>query len=164
MSTLDIAAVVDAVARVIADAIDGHVFAAGITQAVTDAQPQVVPLADDLTEGGLPAVTVAMTTWARIGQPGNERMRMNLLAVVWRPRAPLSAHTDLYADLSKLLDAFEAHTKAYTVEPHVQSATLTAGPGIVPRTLPRGDPGRVFLTLPVEIEVVANRTVVPQPA
>ena len=164
MSALDVAAIVDGAARVMADAISGHIFAAAVTTSVTSAVPEVVPIADDFTEGGLPAVTVALTTWAPTGQPGNERMRLSLLAVVWRPRVPLSSHTDLYADLSKILDAFIAHDKLYLTEGHVQSSSVMGGAGIVPRTLPRGDQSRVFLTLPVTIEVVCNRFVIPQPA
>jgi hypothetical protein len=164
VSALDVAAIVDAAARVVAGAIDGHIFAAGVTQSVTDAAPQVVPIADDFTEGGLPAVTVAMTDWAPILQPGNERAHLTIRAVVWRPRAPLSSHADLYGDLSRILDAWLAHAKAYLEEAHVQSALVKGGPGIVPRTLPRGDQSRVFLTLPVDVEIVTNRLVLPQPA
>src|SRR5205823_7118254 len=85
------AAIVDGAARVIADAIAGHVFAAGVTQAVTDPAPLVVPLADDFTEVGLPAVTVALGAWDPALQPGNERLHLDLLRAVWRSRLPAAA-------------------------------------------------------------------------
>lgn len=55
-ATYSIAAVIDACAGVIAGAIDGHVFAAGVTTEVTTSTPMVVPIADDFSETGMPAV------------------------------------------------------------------------------------------------------------
>lgn len=163
------ASIVDACARVIADVIGGHVFAAGVTAAVTGAQPLVVPLADDFTEGGLPAVTCALGEWVPRLSPGLERYGtdnpLRILVVVWRARLPLGDNVAaLYADRDAIADAWIAHTKAYLVEPTLQAAILAGGPGIVPRSL--GDPAspRNFLTLPFTVNVSLNRTVVPQPA
>jgi hypothetical protein len=157
--------IVDGCARVIADAISGHIFAAGVTQSVTDAAPLVVPLADDFTEVGLPAVTCAMGPWTSSPQPGNERLHIEILGVVWRPRAGLGDNVALlYADRDAIADAWIAHSKAYLTENTLQSAILASGPGIVPRAL--GDPSnqRLFLTLPFTVNVVCNRTVLFQPA
>lgn len=159
------AAIVDGCARVIADVIAGHVFAAGVTPSVTSAAPEVVPLADDFTEAGLPAVLCAMGQWDPTLQPGNERLHLTIVASIWRDRVALADSTAaLYADRDALADAWIAHTKAYLVEASLQSAILMGGPGIVSRTLPRGETSRVFLTLPFTVQVVCNRIVVPQPA
>jgi hypothetical protein len=169
MTTAFASALVDACARVIADAVSGHIFAAGVTESVTDAQPLVVPLADDFTEVGLPMVTCAMGAWSPALQPGNERYgRENpfrVLCAVWRPRVPLGDNVNaLYGDRDAIADAFIAHTKAYLAETMLQAAILAGGPGIVPRSL--GDPVNPsrFLTLPFTVNVTTNRTVVPQPA
>jgi len=161
--------IVDAVSRVIADAIDGHIFGAGVTESVMDAQPLVVPLADDFTEGGLPAVTCAMGAWSPIVGAGNERYGASnpfrILCAVWRPRVPLGDNVAaLYLDRDRIADAFIAHSKAYLAEATLQAAMLGGGPGIVPRSL--GDPTnpRRFLTLPFTVNVSTNRTIVPQPA
>jgi hypothetical protein len=161
--------IVDSVARICAEVVgaDDHVFAAGVTQDVTTAEPLIVPLADDFTEAGMPAITVALGEWKPILQPGNERLHMTLLCAVWRPRAPLGDNTAaLYADRDALADAFIAHTKAYLHERHLQSAILMGGPGIRPRGIPHGpsrESERLFLTLPFTVEAVCNRTVVPKP-
>jgi hypothetical protein len=165
VSALDTAAIVDGAARVIADAINGHVFAAGVTQTVTDPAPAVVPLADDFTEGGLPAVTVALGAWEPLLQPGNERLHVTLVCAVWRPRVPLGDNTvALYGDRDAIADAWLAHSKAYLAEARIQSAVLMGGPGIVPRSIPITDTARLFLTLPFTVEVITNRAVVPAPA
>ena len=164
MST-DTAAIVDGCARVIADVIGGHVFAAGITTSVTAAAPEVVPLADDFTEAGMPMVTCAMGHWEPLLQPGNERLHITIVASVWRPRVPLGENTAaLYADRDAIADAWIAHTKAYLTENSLQSAVLMGGPGIVSRAIPSGNGERTFLTLPFTVEVKCNRIVVPQPA
>lgn len=164
MST-NTAGIVDGAARVIAGAIAGHIFAAGVTQAVTDPTPLVVPIADDFTEGGLPAVTCAMGEWSPLLQPGNERLHLTILGAVWRPRLPLGDNVAaLYADRDAIADAWIAHTKEYLVEATLQSAILAGGPGIVPRSLGDAASPRQFLTLPFTVNVVCNRTVVPQPA
>lgn len=158
-------AIVDGCARVVAGAIDGHVFAAGITESVVDATPEVVPLADDFTEAGLPAVTCAMGPWTPALQPGNERLHLEVMGVVWRPRVPLGDNVAaLYADRDAIAEAFIAHTKAYIAEASLQSAVLGGGPGIVPRSLGDVANRRLFLTLPFTVNVVCNRPVVPQPA
>lgn len=166
MSSIE-ASVIDAVARVVADAVAGHIFAAGVTASVIGAAPEVVPLADDFSEGGLPVVTVAMSPWTNLAQPGNERKHREVLCVVWRPRVPLGeVVAALYADCDAIADAFIGHSKAYLAEPTLQSAILTGGPGIVPRTLPAHGavPERSFLTLPFTVAVVLNRSVAFAPA
>lgn len=165
MTDITTTTLIDTAARVISEAIDGHIFAAGVTQAVTDLVPLVVPLADDFTEAGMPAVTVALGPWDPTLQPGNERLHVTLLCAVWRPRVPLGVNTAaLYADRDAIADAWIAHTKAFGVEPALQSTILSGGPGIVPRSVPAGDRDRIFLTLPFSINCTFNRTVVPQPA
>lgn len=165
MTATSTTAIVDGCARVIAGAIDGHVFAAGVTQSVLDAAPLVVPVADDFLEGGLPAVTCALSDWTTAQQPGNERLRLTILGVVWRPRLPLGdSVAALYADRDAIADAWLAHSKAYLTEATLQSAMLEGGPGIVPRTLGDVAAPRMFLTLPFTVNVVCNRTVLPQPA
>ncbi len=159
------AAIVDGCARVIAGAIDGYIYAAGVTQSVTDAAPLVVPIARDFTEAGLPAVTCAMGPWDPLLRPGNERLHLTILGAVWREAAELGDNMILlYADRDAIADAWIAHAKAYETEATLQSASLAGGPGIMPRSL--GDPGatRNFLTLPFTVNVVCNRTVVPLPA
>jgi hypothetical protein len=162
--------IVDAVARVCAEAIGAgdHVFAAGVTLDVTTMEPMVVPLADDFSEAGLPAVTVAMGQWLPVLQPGNERLTMTLLCAVWRPRVPLEENTNaLYDDRDALANAFIDHTKAFLHEPRIQSAILMGGPGIRARSIPRGtsaESARPLLTLPFTVEVKCNRPVRPQPA
>jgi len=169
MTTPFTSPIVDACASVIADAIHGSTFAAGVTQSVMDAQPLVVPLADDFTEGGLPVVTCALGTWNPIPNPSQEQYgRSNpfqILCVVWRPRLPLGANVAaLYLDRDAIADALIAHSKLKLVEPHVEAAILAGGSGIVPRSL--GDPQspRMFLTLPFTVNVFTNRIVTFQPA
>jgi hypothetical protein len=170
--TITTATIVDAIARVCARAIgpDAHVFAAGVTTDVTTAEPLVVPVADDFSEAGMPAVTVALGPWSPALQPGNERLTLTLLGAIWANRLPLAENTQLlYAARDSLADAFIEHTKAFLHEARVKSAVLMGGPGIRPRSVPRGlsatEVGeRIFLTLPFTVEVKCNRTVVPQPA
>jgi len=158
------AAIIDGCAQVIAGVIGGHVFAAGVTTSVTTARPEVVPLADDFSEAGMPAVTCAMGAWAPTLQPGNERLHITIVASIWRPRVPLADNTvALYADRDALADGWIAHTKAYVTEYTLQSAILMGGPGIVPRSVPGAQSERMFLTLPFTVEVVCNRIVVPLP-
>lgn len=158
--------IVDGCARVISGVIDGHIFAAGVTQSVLDAAPLVVPMARDYLETGLPAVTCAMGPWTALLQPGNERLHLTILGAVWREAAELGDNMLLlYADRDAIADAWIAHTKAYLTELTLQSAILVGGPGIMPRSLVREDGStRNFLTLPFTVNVVCNRTVVPQPA
>jgi len=161
--TAKTAAVADAVARVISDAIEGYIFAAGVTQEVTDPVPYVVPIADDLSEQEMPIVTVAMGPWTSLLQPGNERLHMELLCAVWRERAELGQSVALlYTDRDVIADAFIAHSKAYEIHATIQAATFESGPGIVPRQLP--NTARLFVTLPFTVRVVLNRSVIPQPA
>lgn len=163
MSTF--AATIDAIGRVMADAVDGHVFAAGVTVEATGAAPELVPIADDFTEGGFPVVTVALGPWQAINQPGNQRVHIELRCAVWRARVPLGESASaLYDDLQAIDAALSAHTKAYRIEPTLQSALLTGGPGIVPRTVPSGSGERTLLTLPFTIDVVLAAIVVLRPA
>jgi hypothetical protein len=163
--TTNTQAIVDGCARVIAEIISGTVFAAGVTPSVTGPEPTVVPLADDFTEVGMPIVTCAMSKWSPALQPGNERLTMDILCAVWRPRAGLGENTNaLYADRDAIADAWIAHTKAYLTELTLQSAIVMGGPGIVPRQLPAGNGQRWFLSLPFTVEVKCNRVVVPAPA
>lgn len=170
MATYAVAAIIDAIAGVIANAVEGNIFAAGVTQEVTDPIPLVVPLADDFTEVGMPMVTCALGEWHPILEPGNERYGnsnpLQVLCAVWRPRVPLGQNVALlYADRDAIVDAFIAHTKAGSIVPELQAAIMAGGPGIVPRSVPRvGDSQRSFLTLPFTVNVTINRTVVPQPA
>ena len=162
MTALNTSAIVDGAARVIAGVIGGHVFAAGVTASVTIAEPEVVPLADDLTEVGFPIVTVALGAWDPLLQPGNERLHLVLQCAVWRPRVPLGQNTtDLYADRDAIADAWIAHSKGYLAEAQIQSAILQGGPGIVPRFIPPEDRSRGYLTLPFTVEVICNRAVTP---
>lgn len=159
--------IVDAVARVCAQAVQGKHYAAGVTTDVITEQPEVVPVADDFGETGLPAVTVVMGSWSPVIGSGWERLTVKLMGAVWRPRQPLAENTTkLYADRDALVDAFIAHTKAFLHEPTLQSAVLEGGPGIRPRAIPRGGgaESRLFLTLPFTVEVKVQRAVVPQPA
>lgn len=177
MPTIEITTtkIVDAVARVCAEAIgisegdlDNHIFASGITDDVITNEPMVVPLADDFTEAGFPAVTVAMGAWLPVLHPTEERLTVTLQCAVWRDRALLGEATNaLYADRDALSNAFIDHTKAFGHEPRIQSAILMGGPGIRARSIPRGtsaEAGRIFLTLPFTVEVKTNRVVRPQPA
>lgn len=165
-ATYSIAAIIDACAQVIAGAIDGHVFAAGVTPAVTTATPAVVPIADDFTEGGLPIVLCTLGTWHPALQPGNERYGasdpLQVLCAVWRPRKPLGEVVALLlADRDRIVDAWIAHSKAGLVVAELQAAILAGGPGLVPQV---DGSGREFLTLPFTVNVTINRTVVPEPA
>jgi hypothetical protein len=170
--TITTTKIIDSVAQVCADALgpDAHIFAAGVTTDVTTAEPMVVPVADDFSETGMPAITVALGAWRPLLQPGNERLTLTLIGSVWANRVPLDVNTKLLYDArDALADAFIAHTKAFLHEGRVQSTILMGGPGIVPRAVPRGLTAegageRVFLTLPFTVEVKCNRTVVPQPA
>ena len=95
---------------------------------------------------------------------------MTLVGAIWRSRVPLGENVAaLYADRDALADAFIAHGKAFLHERKLGSATLMGGPGIRPRSIPRGDAAsglgaRLFLTLPFTVQAVVNRSVVPQPA
>lgn len=173
-ATFSLAAVIDSVAKVIATAVDGYVFAAGVTEVVTGGAPMVVPLADGFDEVGTPMVTCALGPWKPVLQPGNERYGntnpLEILCAVWRPRMPLGDNVvALYADRDAIVDAVIGHTKAFGHVGELQAAILAGGPGIVPRALPRslareGAGDRLFLTLPFTVNVHLNRTVVPQPA
>jgi hypothetical protein len=167
--------ILDAAARACAVAIgvsegdlDNHIFAAGVTDAVTELEPMVVPLADDFTEAGLPAVTLTLGKWTPLLQPGNERLTFTLVGAIWRPRVPLGENTAaLMNDRDALADAFIAHGKAFLHDPAVQSVVLMGGPGIRARAVPKGtssEASRILLTLPFTLEVKCNRTVIPQPA
>jgi hypothetical protein len=173
--TITTTRVIDAVARVCATAIgvsegdlDNHIFAAGVTDEVTAADPMVVPLADDFTEAGLPAVTVALGPWSSAWYGSEERVSMTLLCAVWRPRLPLGEVTaQLYADRDAIADAFLDRTKAFGHEPALQSAKPKGGPGIRSRSIPRvisAESGRTFLTLPFTVDVTLSRRATPQPA
>lgn len=159
----DTNAIVDGAAKVIAGILTGHIFASGLTAAVTGTA-DVVAMADDFTEH-IPAVTVALSDWTSTLQPGSERLHASLLCTVWRPRNPLDESVQaLYGDRDKISNAWIAHTKAYLVETTLQSAILAGGPGIVERRL--GDPANpnLYLTLPFTVNVVCMRAVVPLPA
>lgn len=168
MSSLVTKTIIDAVGRVIATVIDGHVWACGVTADVTTAEPLVVPLADDFTESGFPGATVALAPWKNLAQPMQERLHLELLCAVWRSRVPLGENVNaLYDDFDKLRGAFIAHAKLFVHEPAVQSALLLGGPGIEPRAVPRlaaVESDRLFLTLPFRLEVVTNVVVTYQPA
>ncbi len=159
----DTPAIVDAAARVISDVIDGHIFAAGVTQSVIDLVPQVVPLADDFTEADFPVVTVALGQWSPVLLPTNERLTITLNCAVYRWRAPLAENANaLLRHRDDIADAWIARTKGYLTELSVQSMVLMGGPGIVPVNLP--NVARGFLSLPFTVEVKCNRIVSPQPA
>jgi hypothetical protein len=161
----DTNAIVDGCARVIADAVDGTVFAAGVTAVVTAAETRVVPIADDWSEVGFPIVTVYLGPWAGTLQPGNERLKVTLNCAIWRERAELGVNTAaLYADRDALADAWIARTKAYLAEATLQSAVLMGGSGILPVDVPSGQRSRELLSLPFTVDVVCNRTVSAQPA
>ncbi len=174
MSTvrIDTPTVLDAVARVLADIVgaDGYVFSAGETAEIVEAAPEIVPLSDDFTELAMPIVTVALGPWKPALHPGLERLRLTAVCSVWRDRVPLAENVvALYQARDALADAFIDHTKLFVHEPAVQSAVLKGGPGIVPRSIPRGEAAsgrgtRLFLTLPFSLDVVCNRAVQPQPA
>ena len=162
------ATILDSLAQVLAEVVGGYIFSAGTTTDVTTAEPTVVPLADDFSEAGMPAVTVALGPWKPLLQPGNERLHLIAKCAVWRERVPLADNVQaLYADRDAIADALIAHGKLFLHEPAVASAVLQGGQGIVARAVPRGlsaaEP-RIFLTLPFTVEIVCNRAVVPQPA
>ena len=162
--TITTTRIVDAIARVCAEAIDGYQYAAGVTTDVLTEQPLVVPVADDFGEAGMPAVTVVLGPWEPVIGSGWERRTLTVQGAVWRPRQPLAENTQaLYADTDALVEAFISHTKAFLHEAALQSAVLAGGPGIVPRAIPRagGDQSRLYLTLPFTVEVKAQRSVVP---
>jgi hypothetical protein len=165
MTTFNFGVIEDAVARVCADAIDGHIYAAGIDATVTSAKPLVVPLDRNFIEADLPAVTCVIGDGDVVTQPGVLRPHIIVLGVVWREGTDLGqAKNLLLEDLAKLIDAFAAHTKAYLVEASVQSALFARWTRPMPRSF--GDqvnPG-TYLTLPFEIDVVAMRAVTLQPA
>lgn len=165
MTDIDYPAILDSCARVIAGAVPGStLFAAGVTLTAISAVPELNPLADDFTEAGMPAVTVAIGPWTPLAQSGNVRDHITVHCAIWRPRVPLGDNTNaLYADASALEREFAAHTKLY-LAPDVQSGMLMGGPGIVPRALPSGNNERWFLTLPFTVDVVLNRIVVFAPA
>ena len=165
MATYSIAAVLDACAKVNAGAIDGHVFAAGVTPDVVTSTPTVVPIADDFTEVGFPIVLCTLGAWHPALLPGLERYGnsdpLQILCSVWRPRFPLAeAVQALLADRDAIVDAWIAHTKAGLVVPELQAAVLAGGPGLVPQKVGDGQ----FLTLPFTVNVTLNRSVSPQPA
>ena len=172
MTAISTSALVDGVAQVIAGAIPGaHVFASGVTVAVTTAAPLVVPIVDDFTEGDLPAVTCVLGAWRPTLQPGNERYGesnpLQILCAVWRDRVDLTASTQaLYADRDAIADAMISHAKAFMADLSIQAVILDGGPGIVPRSIPVGGAGveRLFLTLPFTVNLHLSRVVVPQPA
>lgn len=166
--TTSSAAIVDGTGRVIAGAVTGgHVFAAGTTTSVIDAQPLVVPVSDNFLEtGGEAAVLVTLGAWESAIQGANERLRVTLLCSVWRERGIDLGQVvnQLLDDRDAIADAFIAHTKAFLAEATLQSLMLAGGPGIVPRELGERPNVRTFLTLPFTANAVLNRTVVPQPA
>jgi hypothetical protein len=166
------AAILDGIARIMSDAIaDSHIYAAGTTQSVLDNAPLVVPIAEDfLQDGGVAGVLCTLGDWHPILQPGNERFgNANPLVIhcsVWRELGiDLGQVVNLLlADRDEIADAFIAHTKAYLTDGDLQAAILAGGPGLVPRTIGSGENARAFLTLPFDVNVSLNRTVVPQPA
>lgn len=164
MTDVSTKTVIAAVARVCADAVEGHIFSAGV-DVVTASQPLVVPISDDFTQTGLPAVTCALAPWESAPQPGNERRRMQVLGAVWRARVPMDVNVAaLYDDLDALVDAFAVHSKAYLHEQNLQSAIFSRGPGIQERSIGDAEAPRMFLTLPFTVEVVVSRPVVRLPA
>jgi hypothetical protein len=167
MSTFDFGAIEDGVARVCADAIDGTVFAAGLTAAVTDFEPQVVPLERTFLEGGLPAVTCLMGPGTHLAQPGASRLRITIDGVIWRDGVELgTSKNQLLGDLAALIDAFAGHTKAYLVAVGVQSAMFMSWSRPTPRAIAGDEDANPshYLTLPFAVEVVAQREVSFQPA
>lgn len=164
MATYSIAAVLDAAAKVVAGAIDGHVFAAGVTQEVTTAAPTVVPIADDFTQVGFPIVLLTLGAWHPALLPGLERYGnsdpLQLLGSVWVPRFPLAeAVQALLGYRDAIVDAWIDHTKAGLVVAELQAAVLAGGPGLVPQKVGEQE----FLTLPFTVNVTLNRSVTPKP-
>lgn len=167
--------IIDALGRICAEALglddpEGHVFAAGSTEDIVTNEPAIVPLADDFTEAGMPAVTLALGPWTSLQQPGNERLTFQVEGAFWRERVPLGENTAaLYAHRDALSDAVIRHGKAFLEDGTIQSVVLKGGPGIRPRSVPRalaaaGRGDRLFLTLPFALEVKCNRAVTAKPA
>jgi hypothetical protein len=166
VSAFNFGAIEDGVARVCADAIGGRVYAAGLTASVIGAAPQVVPLDRNFTELGMPAVTCVIGDGQQLLQPGNVRLHITILGVVWREGVELGdAKNALLGDLAALIDVFAAHTKGYLTDAAIQSAVLTKWSRPTPRALGDAASGeRQFLTLPFEIEAVASRQILMHPA
>lgn len=125
-----VATVLDAIGRICSEALGGdeHVFAAGVTQEVADADPMVVPLADDFIETGMPACTLALGEWSPVLQPHQERLTLEVLGAIWRNRVPLDDNTvGLYDDCDTLRDAFIAHAYAFNHHEQIQSVVLMGG-------------------------------------
>lgn len=167
-------AIVHAIGRVCAEAIGAgnYVFAVSELEEPDpdrESEPMVVDLADDFTEVGFPLVSLTIGAWTT-SYGGEERLTLNLGGSVWAERFPLDVNTRLlYSARDALADAFIAHTKAFSIAPEIQSALLMGGPGIRPRSIPRADKAagsgdRLFLTLPFNVQVKANRPIQPQPA
>jgi len=161
--------VMDAIAQVCSLALGGgHVFAAGTTDSVTGVDPDVVPLADDFIEAGMPAITVTLGPWQPPMLPGHVRETVTCLGAIWRRRVPLAENVQgLYGDRARLIRAFVAHARAFEHVDAIQSAVLMGGPGLKGRAIPRrgGAEGTaLFLTLPFKVEVKLMYTLVAQPA
>lgn len=164
--------VMDAVAQVCSLALGGgRVFAAGTTDPVTDADPDVVPLADDFIEsvtGDEGVVTVTLGPWRPPMLPGHVRETVTCLGAIWRRRVPLAENMQrLYGDRDRLIRAFVAHARAFEHVGAIQSAVLMGGPGIKARAIPRrggAENTALFLTLPFTVEVKLMYTLVAQPA
>lgn len=166
------ATVLDAIGRVCAEAIPDaeHVFAADVSAEQAGAAPEIVPLADDFTEVGLPAVLVALGQWESAFRTSLERLTLIAECSVWRERFPLGENAALlYQDRDALAEAFIEHAKLYFADPAIQSAVLMGGSRLVTRAIPRGTGDqqtgpRLFLTLPFRIKVVCERVKPAQPA
>lgn len=166
--------VLDAVARICSEAIGGgKVFAAGLTDAVTDLDPDVVPLADDFAEHiggdeGAPAVTVTLGAWSAPLLPGHVRETITVECAIWRRRVPLGENIQkLYGDRDRLIRAFAAHTLGFQHVDSVTSVILLGSKGIKAMALPRRggqEATALFLTLPFRVEVKVQYHLQAQPA
>lgn len=166
------ATVWDAIASVCAD-LTGiqHVYAAGVTEAVTDDEPLVTPLQDEFVESGLPAVVVMLGPHSALQSHGYTRMTYEFRINVWAERQPVGAQSVLLADaIDELYAGFAEHSKAklYAEEAsfQLQSALITGGAGIEARSFAGAEsqPARVYLVAPLTAEVKVDRRITPQPA
>lgn len=149
--------VLDATARVCADAIGGTVFAAGDTAAITGVQPLVVPVADDWSEVGYPIVTAVLGTWGSKRQSMVERLHIAIECAVWRERSPLGeTHAALLGDLNAIRAELLLHDKLHVPHAALQWAMLEGGAAFRPVSVPTGQTARMLLSAPFTVNVVTE--------
>ena len=151
-----------AVQRVAAD-VTGIKTIHGVTPLTTgpSSGASLRPATDSLTD--LPALVLAYGG-ADITAGSWERQTHTVNGAIWRARDPIAETYDaLIADIGRVLNAFPARGKAYSISSEVQSLLVT-GFGAIDGIEWAPGSNRWYLVLPFTMELIVNRPAAYVPA